>query len=433
VVFTAAASAQQPTPSGLRVDLAAGGRTRLEIGGQVRVRGELWRNANFGLAAAPAVADDEYALSRVLLGARLVLGDRLTLFVQGKSSLLTDRSLPGFRRTSDEDQLDVQQAWLEARGRAGRATAALRVGRTDLALGRERLVSPLDWTNARRTFQGGTLTLTVPAVTLTAVLVQPVLVRQARPNIGDSLRTLAGLYASRTVRPRIGADLYWLYGVTDVASVNGTAGKERRHTVGGRLFTRATPSGGPWDAEVEAAYQFGGLGAGDIAAWMVATQVGRTFRQLPMAPRFYVGLDYATGDDEPGGDVQTFSQLYPLAHAYLGYADVHGRQNVLDLSWGGSGRAGAFQLMVDVHNFWLASGDDFLYGVDGAAVTARDPLATDAMMVGTEVDLTVRRTFLQGRLTVQGGYSRYLTDEFLDTTGPSKGLHFAHVQVGWGF
>jgi hypothetical protein len=146
-----------------------------------------------------------------------------------------------------------------------------------------------------------------------------------------------------------------------------------------------------------------------------------------------VGFDYGSGDDEPGGDVETFSHLYPLGHAYLGYADVHGRQNVMDVSAGFSGRAGAYTLMVDVHNFWLASGDDYLYGTDGAAVTSRDPLITDAMMVGTEVDLTARRPFLSNRLVVQAGYSRYFTDEFLAATGPSNGLHWGYLQATWSF
>ena len=38
-----------------------------------------------------------------------------------------------------------------------------------------------------------------------------------------------------------------------------------------------------------------------------------------------------SGDDEPGGDVETFNQLFPLGHAYFGYIDLIGRQNALDL------------------------------------------------------------------------------------------------------
>ena len=44
-------------------------------------------------------------------------------------------------------------------------------------------------------------------------------------------------------------------------------------------------------------------------------------------------VDIASGDDDPtDGDLETFNQLFPLGHAYFGYIDVIGRQNIIDVS-----------------------------------------------------------------------------------------------------
>ena len=55
----------------------------------------------------------------------------------------------------------------------------------------------------------------------------------------------------------------------------------------------------PWDFDVEAAYQFGDFGDGDISAWMFATEGGYTFADAPLTPRVYLGFDVASGDDDP--------------------------------------------------------------------------------------------------------------------------------------
>lgn len=55
-------------------------------------------------------------------------------------------------------------------------------------------------------------------------------------------------------------NLYWLGLDRETSAFNGTSGHENQHTLGGLVSGRASR----FDYEVEAAYQFGTLGEGDI-------------------------------------------------------------------------------------------------------------------------------------------------------------------------
>jgi hypothetical protein len=120
----------------------------------------------------------------------------------------------------------------------------------------------------------------------------------------------------------VNLDLYRLDADNATAAFNGTTGRERRHTLGGRTWGKIGSTG--LDVEVEGAAQFGAVGGRDIAASMATAIVGYTL-PVPRSPRLYLELDCASGDTRPGGDVGTFNQLYPTAHAFLGYIDYIGR------------------------------------------------------------------------------------------------------------
>ena len=389
------------------------------ISGQMRVRAESW--TNFG-AGAPAGADldDAFGLSRLLVRGELH-GRRVTAVLEVKSSLAASRSLPGGSRTADEDQLDLQQLYAELRPAR---QASFRAGRFDLALGRERLVSPLDWTNSRRVFQGAEIRVTRGAE-LRAFWVRPVMVRQRRPNLPDTLRVLYGAQVSR-VAAGTRVEAYWLRSTTDAAAFNGTGGAERRHTLGARLARSAAPR--HVDLDAEAAWQTGTVGAARARAWMIGVQAGWS-AGAASAPRLYAGVDAASGDRAAGGGVQTFNQLYPLSHAYLGYADVHGRQNVVAAQVGVSWRSVAgIVVQVDAHDFSRASAADGLYGADGSLSR---PAGTGLPRhIGSELDLTLRRAGLaQGRLALLAGASVYRAGAFLKASGTGENITWAYTQV----
>src|SRR5689334_19159544 len=101
--------------------------TWIGASGQWRLRGEGWAGFAAG-APAGATHDDGFALSRFKLKGELHVRGAFALVAEAKSSLATDRSLPGGTRASDEDVIDMQQLFGELRGTAAGTTGSLRAG-----------------------------------------------------------------------------------------------------------------------------------------------------------------------------------------------------------------------------------------------------------------------------------------------------------------
>ena len=401
-----------------RVPLLANGQVWAQFGAQNRTRIEIWRNVGFG---DPHNDDDAYILNRLLVRADLHLGRRIKTVVEIKSAVLTNRDLPGGRRPSDADDLDFQNAYLELELPSGKNGAiGLRGGRQELLFGHQRLVSPLDWTNTRRTFDAVRGTVRAGSWTLDGLLAQPVRILKSQINRRDRGTDLLGVYAVKKSGRTPAMDLYWLVLIRDSATVNGTTGRETRHTVGGRL------SGGTakLDYDLEATYQFGTLGTGSISAGMVAADLGLGFPTASASPQLRLGVDVASGDGSEGGDVETFNQLFPLGHAFLGFIDAVGRQNIVGVNAGVRlRRAPIGQVDMTAHRFWRLSTADALYNATGQV--ERGPGVAAAANVGTEIDLTVRSSLGRHVVTLVG-YSRLWPGGFVRQTGAADAIGFAH-------
>jgi hypothetical protein len=221
-------------------------------------------------------------------------------------------------------------------------------------------------------------------------------------------------------------DLYWLGLNRSSAAFNGSSGKEDRHTLGVRLW--GAVAGSRLDFDVEGAWQLGEVGDDDISAFMVAAQVGTKFSQAAMKPRLELGLDYASGDDEAGdGDVETFNHLYPLGHAYLGYIDTVGRQNIIDVrATAAANPLGSLKAKLDLHGFWRADRDDALYNAGGGV--ARAGSAGTSREVGVELDLTVKQP-LSRHTVVVAGYSHFFAGDFIDESGSGDDIDFVYTTL----
>jgi hypothetical protein len=404
------------------IDLSGDGDIWLSIGGRVESRFELWRNFGF---AAPN--DDSFVVSRALVHADLHAGEHLRLYVEGKSAQATDRDLPGGRRTLDMDTLAVQQAFIDVVLPIGDSSLTLRPGRQMLLFGAQRLVSPLPWGNTLRTWEGLTGEWRGAGWSITGLATEFVPVDKTGSNEADDDVTLYGLYAKRA--PGDGAhglELYALGNERPGVTINGTSGDEQRRTYGARA---SGPMSGRTDYEVEGAWQDGNVGGADVEAWFLAAQAGWKPEGLRGAPRFWLGLDLASGDDDPGGDVGTFHQLFPLGHAYFGYLDAIGRQNIMDLSAGSKwGVTPTTSLVLALHSFRVLETSDALYDAGGV------PYRTgfDSRDVGTELDLMLNRRI--GRhVETYAGYSRFLAGDALEETGPAEDVDFVYFGVKYTF
>jgi hypothetical protein len=303
----------------------------------------------------------------------------------------------------------------------------LRSGRQSFLFGNQRLVSPLLWINVWNAWDGASLGLTAgdwSAELLYAAFVQ---VDETDWNEADSDRALYGAYATKAApKGGRGLDLYLLGNTRPDVTVNGTRGDERRHTLGARSFGAL---GTGFDGEVEAAWQAGEVGDHGVAAWFASGVLGRKWADAWLAPRVFVGLDAASGDDRAGGSVGTFHQIYPLGHAYFGFADAFGRQNIAAAQLGLQLQVTATTVLAaTAHTFHLMDRGDALYAVNGTA--ARTGLRGHEL--GQELDLLLTHR-LNRHLDAYLGYSHLFTGSGLDGTGPTEDQDFAYVGAAMVF
>ena len=415
------------------IPLNEDGDVWLSLGGHARARYEGWNNFNFGLM--PGVGhDDAFLLTRFLLHADLHLGDSTRVFAEGKTAQSTNRDLPGGTRTLDVDSLDVQQLFVDQEFETPAGALTLRLGRQMLSLGKQRLVSPLPWGNTLRTWDGVSAFWKGDAWNVHAFWADFAPVDIGDFNESGAGQELYGAYATLNSGEGPALDLYVLGSERRMASFNGTSGRERRTTLGVRASDKLADA--KIDYDVELAYQFGEVGPGDVSAWMLGATAGYTLDELPTDPHLRVGLDMASGDDSAGGDVETFNQLYPLGHAYLGFMDHVGRQNVIDASLGADLKLSSkWQGRIDLHQFFLMSADDALYNAGGGVVVPGSSGASRT--VGTELDVTTRYR-VDRHLALSAGYGHFFAGSRIDEAAVATGsggddVDFVYVAVDLTF
>jgi hypothetical protein len=408
--------------------LSEDGSVWLSLGGQVRERVEIWNHFNFDQTPG-AQSNDVYLLSRLRFHADLHVTPYFRVFAEGKSALATDRDLPGGRRPIEEDQIDLQNGFVELKApEAGPVNAlTFRAGRQELLFGKERFVSPLDWTNTRRTFDTLSLSGAAGGWKATSFVSHLVTINEQAWNNYDLDVDFHGLYVTNPKVPVVGLlDLYYLYLARNDVAFSGETGDEDRHTLGTRLFGPIGES--IFDYEVELDLQLGEVGSADVYAWSVASVLGATLAEDEWKPRLELMFDYAMGDDDPGdGDANTFNQLFPLGHAYLGFIDYVGRQNVIHVqSMAAIKPIAPLTLRMDLHYFWRASDEDALYNASGAVLRAGN--LGSSRDVGGEIDLLATYAF-DAHLSLMGGYSHFFAGEFIDQSGKDQDSDFVYFSL----
>lgn len=409
------------------------GTSWVGMGGELRYRTESWNS--FGFSAAPT-ADDTFGLGRLQLYTDWHFGDNFRIFIEGESAWATERDLPGSRRGLDVDQLDLQNAFADIIFPFGdsKDKVTFRLGRQGLLFGKQRLVSTLPWANSQRSWDGGRVILNIDDWRIDGFYTRYTPVAKYKFNDWRLGPDFWGIYATGKVGENngLGVDLYYLGIEYDgTRTYNGTAGIEDRHTFGGRLFGKFGDSGFSYD--LEGAYQFGSVGSADVNAYMFATKLNYAFKDSDWKPNIYAAFDLASGDDTAGDtDVETFNQLFPLGHAYNGFMDLIGRQNITDISAGFSFKPHKkFLVKADYHIFSRSSDADSVYNAGGGVLRATTAGASDS--VGQEIDFTVKYS-VDRHLTLQAGYSHFFTgDYFTDTAGGDEDIDFFYFQAVYKF
>ena len=391
------------------------------FGGQVRLRWESFSNIGFG---APADPNDAWMLVRGRAHADVHFGDHARVFVEGIYANQYERRELG-PRPIDINKGDILNLFAEVKGTLGcNHEVGAWGGRRELQLGKQRLVSPLDWANTRRTFEGGGVWWKHGFHRVDAWYTRPVVIMEdSFDDEGDEDATFFGLnYENRTKDCRTW-EVYAL-GLQLDETANRPA--QDRFTVGARIDGKIANT--RLDYDLEGAYQFGDIGAGSIAAFMASATLGWQPCWPCWSPRFAIGGDIASGDDDPNdADAGTFHQLFPLAHAYFGHADLIGRQNIL------AGRVEASVKPTDkltiqawFHMFFRADEADAVYNVGGGVLRAVPMGGNDSLAIGSELD--IKATYkLDRHWTAFVEWAHFFPGAFIEETGASEDVDVWYI------
>jgi len=391
------------------------------FGGHARARLESWD----GFVFQPN--DDQLVLSRIVPYADLHLG-QLRLFGELVTARVADRDLPGGARSQDQDSIDILQAFAEIPIGVGSGEPIdLRAGRETFDMGDGRLIGPAPFgRNIARSWNAISARTTVSDWNWTGFWGELVV-----PVDGDLNRARGdqfwGVYGTTNLEGSTSrADTYLLGREQPSVAYNGSAGNEERYTGGGRLYR--DPARRQIDFDVEAAYQLGQVGSSDISAYMIAAEAGYS-HDGDLAPRAWIGADHASGDRSPGGDVETFSQLFPRGHRHLGFIDVVGRQNILAMHIGMSIKLNKrLTLAAIAHTFRLSDSSDALYNAGGVPIIPAG--SSTSRRVGDEIDLTVSTKF-GSNTSVLLGYSHFFGGRLQRDAGLEETVRFFYLSLSY--
>jgi len=405
------------------IPLNADGDIFLSLGGEIRERYEYSSNPVWGQDP-----QDQHGvfLQRYLLHADLHFTEHFRFFGQLKSALASGRE--GGPSPVDEDQMTVQQAFLDLNGAPWSGTRlALRSGRQEVRFGSGRIVDVREGPNLRRKFDGIRSFFECERWRVDGIAARPVGDEQGifDDDTNDS-QALWGVYAVRkhTLFAKGGIDLYYLGFENDNAVYNQGAGKETRHSIGTRLWGKKING---WDYNCEFLYQWGRFGNGDIMAWTAASEAGFTWHNAPLGPRVALNANIASGDRDPSDpDLQTFNPLYPRGN-YFSELGLLGPRNFFNVHpFLTINPLANVSITTDVNFYWRQRLEDGVYSPNGQLLRSSE--GSDARFVGSAVSLTTDWR-INKYMTATAIHSHFFPGQFIRETGPADSIDFVELTL----
>ncbi|MBL8542469.1 MAG: alginate export family protein [Hyphomonadaceae bacterium] len=390
----------------------------VSFGGDMRWRFAALDAPRLGLGGAEA---DSWLLQRLLLHADLRFGDDARVFLQVGAHDGVSREIPS---STDDDGIDMQQAFVDLNHDFGDAHVTLRLGRQELALG-PRFLTTRDSGNVRQRHDMGRLIIRDGAWRFDAFAGHPTgLSPGPFDDEADQAQTFYGgrlQYAATGVT----TDISVYEHDRDSASLAGVTARDERVSAGLRSFGRR----GDVDFDIEAIFQSGAFGGDDIRAVGLAADIGRTFPHHPLAPRIGARFTYGSGDsDSADGVAETFAPSFPST-SWFGQNGLASFANIVEV-------AGLLALTPrpdvtvtsKVAAVWRADTNDFLYA--GGAYLAGTSGGEDAF-TGLAPSVSVA-----WRPTENIMINPYVSYVALSDEVRSRGAHdvtYAHLSISLRF
>lgn len=404
---------------------------KLDLGGEFRTRFHHEQNhRGLGLTGR----DDQFWLTRTRLFANYRLHEDIRFFGE---YLYADSGGEDFAsRPIEVNRGEAQNLFLDAKLYADETlSVSTRAGRQELLFGEQRLISPLDWANTRRTFDGVRATVSGAEGSLDLFYTHPVLItRDSAANHewdhSDEKQPFYGAYYSRRGLPIGTFETYY------IGYDNRNAGSEfSYHTLGTRIAGDA--SGLLY--EFEGGIQFGENNDGSAHDSGFATvglghKLDLTAFVESWTPTLWLWYDWASGGDADfvalGDD--GFNHLFPLVHKYNGFMDLFGRRNLHDINAQWLTPLGDSVSTIIWYHYFLLDEKTTPYNV---TMSPFNPLngAVDREL-GHEIDFLVNWT-INPRHKVMVGYSYFAAGDYYQTPGTptDADAHFFYSQYQVSF
>ena len=376
----------------------------LSIGGQYRMRAHYEQNMRgLGLTGN----DDRFLLHRTRIYTDWRIAPRVRVYAE---MIDAESNYENFApRPIEVNRTDMLNLFVDATiGSVNGNELVARVGRQELLFGDQRLVSPLDWANTRRNFDGVRLSTKnkESGASFDAFWTQPVTVDDRSFDAPDRDQEFMGLYSSWKTSAGNTADAYLL------RYLNGRAANNFKYNTAGLRANGKWRDG--WLYDFEGAVQFGSNTDGsDHSAGMTTLGIGRQLAFLGESPKLWMYYDWASGDGDQGAG-NGFHHNFPLAHKYLGFMDLYGRRNIQDVNLLFTSQvAPRVKFLAWYHYFFLATKSDTPYSV---VMTPFLPGSTpgDADL-GQEIDM-ILSCAITPRQQLLLGYSHFFSGDYYNTT-----------------
>ncbi len=403
----------------------------LSTGGEVRDRYATIRNPALYNRLPGAGSTDNFNLFRTRVYGDLWHRDDFRLFAEFITASSSAQSIPF--AASDVEHADLLNLFVELKLlELGGHGVYARLGRQELLFGSQRALSPSDWSNTRRAFDGGRFSWHNDKIEEDAFVMNPVLPSTDRFSSSDRNQLLVGNWFKYRFDKDNSTDLYYLYtenaNATAARGRNGVTGASRVSTFGNRYVGEQKQ----FLYDFEGAIQGGGWANQSILAGIGVGGLGYYFKNLPATPTFWVYYDYASGDANPGttGVHSTYSTLYPFGHSYFAGLDAIGRQNIRDFHLElGMFPANWVRATLGYHVLDLAQAKDALYNPSGGVVR-QDPTGRAGTDVGTALSATLQ-FHLDRHQMFFVGYSHLFSGDYIRRTAftPAAGADISALWI----
>ena len=367
-----------------------------KLSGQIQLRSEL-DGRDFNHDTYPLM----FTSLRTRLGVSKSFTDRVQFFVQFQDSRVFGEEP---NTLSNIRNIDLHQGYVTL-VKPFNIDVNVQAGRFEVAYGTERFFGAVGWHYVGRAFDGVRFEIAPSSFPFDLFALT---IRENVPYIGNAVPSL---YPNPS-EPNSSHSIYGLYKIFNISDKSrfdllGYYENNRARTNQGdhaqKMFTLAGTYSGKYDklsAIIEAAYQFGKMGAMDLGAYLIS--VSGDYKISAMSAG--AGVDLLSGTEITSNDFNTFQATYGTNHKFYGYMDYFinipantffAGLNDFYLRLNYVPRNSKFSFSADLHHFM--SNKPIL------VTTVQNPEGEEQNTFGQEVDLTIKYNFIKGTTITWGG------------------------------